>query len=82
MKDNSGAMWLGGSRSLMKHDPEKKKFNLISNTPTADISSSFSDIWGLFIDSNEDLWVGSGFRGNGADHINLKTKEITTQEPK
>ena len=82
VKDRSGAMWLGGARSLMKHDPEKKKFNLISNSPTADIRSSFNDFWGIFIDSNEDLWAGSVFRGNGVDHINLKTKEVVNHVPK
>jgi len=82
VKDRSGAMWLGGARSLMKHDPEKKKFNLISNTPTADIRSSFNDFWGIFIDSNEDLWAGSVFRGNGVDRINLKTKEVVNHVPK
>ena len=82
MKDHSGSMWLGGSRSLMKHDPEKKKFNLISNTPTADINSSFSDIWGLFIDSNEDLWVGSVYRGNGVDKINTNLKSAINAVPK
>ena len=82
VKDRSGAMWLGGARSLMKHDPEKKKFNLISNTPSADIQSSMSDIWGLFIDSSENLWVGSVFRGNGVDHINLNEQKTTNIIPK
>jgi len=82
VKDRSGAMWLGGARSLMKHDPEKKKFNLISNSPTADIRSSFNDYWGVFIDSNKDLWAGSVYRGNGVDHINLTTKEVVNHTPK
>ena len=82
MKDRSGAMWLGGSRSLMKHDPEKKKFNLIANSPRADIQTSFSDFWGLYIDNNENLWGGSVFRGNGAEQINLKTKEVIHHIPK
>jgi len=82
MKDRSGAMWLGGNRSLMKHDPEKKKFNIIANSPTADIRTSFSEFWGLFIDSNEDLWAGSVYRGDGVEQINLKTKEVTHHIPK
>ena len=82
VQDRGGAMWLGGARSLMKHDPEKKKFNLITNTPSADIRSSMSDIWGLFIDSKEHLWVGSVYRGNGVDQINMNLKSATNTVPK
>ena len=79
--DRSGAAWLGGARSLMKHDPQKKKFNLIANSPTADILTSFNDFWGIFIDSNQDIWAGSVFRGNGVEHIKIKTKEVQNHTP-
>ena len=39
MMDNSGAIWLGSARSLMKHDSEKKKFSLISNSEKSEIQS-------------------------------------------
>mgnify|MGYP001238139806 CR=1 FL=1 len=80
--DRSGGVWVGGSRSLMKHDPEKKKFNLIANSPKADIKTSFSDFWGLFVDKNQNIWAGSVFRGNGVEKINLKTKEVVNYTPK
>ena len=80
--DRSGAVWLGGSRSLMKHDPQKKKFNLIANSPTANILTSFNDFWGIFVDKNQDIWAGSVFRGNGVERINLKTKKAQNYIPK
>ena len=79
--DNSGAIWLGAARSLMKYDSEKKKFNLISTTEKADIQSSFNEKWGLFIDSNDDLWTGSIYRGSGIDVIDMKTKSVINHVP-
>jgi len=75
--DNSGAIWLGAARSLMKYDSDKKKFNLISNSTKADISSSFNEMWGLFIDSEKNLWAGSVYRGDGIDVIDMKTNSVT-----
>jgi ligand-binding sensor domain-containing protein len=81
MMDNSGAIWLGAARSLMKHDSEKKKFSLISTSEKADIQSSFNEKWGLFIDSNDDLWTGSIYRGSGIDVIDMETKSVTNHIP-
>ena len=77
MMDNSGAIWLGAARSLMKHDSEKKKFNLISSSEKADVQSSFNEMWGLFIDSDKNLWTGSVYRGNGIDVIDMETNLVT-----
>ena len=77
----SGAIWLGASRSLMKYDPDKKKFKIISSSNTANTQSSFNDFWGLFIDSEDILWAGSVFRGNGVDKINLQTGEVVNILP-
>jgi len=81
MIDNSGAIWLGAARSLMNHDSEKKKFSLISNSKKADIKSSYDEKWGLFFDSDDNLWAGSVYRGNGIDMINIKTKTVTNHIP-
>ena len=81
MMDNSGTIWLGAARSLMKHDPDKKKFNLISNSEKSDIKSSFNEKWGLFIDSDENLWTGSVYRGSGIDVIDMKTKSVKNYIP-
>ena len=81
MMDNSGTIWLGAARSLMKHDPDKKKFNLISNSEKSDIKSSFNEKWGLFIDSDENLWTGSVYRGSGIDVIDMKTKSVKNHIP-
>ena len=81
MIDNSGAIWLGSARSLMNHDSEKKKFSLISNSEKSEIQSSFNEKWGLFIDSNDDLWTGSVYRGNGIDVIDLEAKSVTNHVP-
>lgn len=79
--DKGGGLWLGGNRSLMRHDPEKKKFKLISTKEFSDIKSTMNDIWGLYIDNNEYLWVGSVYRGQGVDKINIKTKQTTNIIP-
>ena len=81
MMDNSGAIWLGSARSLMKHDSEKKKFSLISNSEKSEIQSSFNEKWGLFIDSDDKLWAGSVYRGSGIDVIDMKTKSVTNHVP-
>ena len=81
MMDNSGTIWLGAARSLMKHDSDKKKFNLISNSEKSDIKSSFNEKWGLFIDSDENLWTGSVYRGSGIDVIDMKTKSVKNHIP-
>ena len=81
MIDNSGSIWLGAARSLMNHDSEKKKFSLISNSEKADIISSYDEKWGLYIDSNDNLWAGSVYRGNGIDVIDIKTKSVTNHVP-
>ncbi len=46
--DKSGAIWLGSARSLMKHDSEKKKFSLISNSQKSEVKSSFNEKWGSY----------------------------------
>ena len=81
MIDNSGAIWLGAARSLMNHDSEKKKFSLISNSQKADIKSSYDEKWGLFFDSNDNLWAGSVYRGKGIDVIDMKTKSVVNHVP-
>ena len=81
MIDNSGAIWLGAARSLMNHDSEKKKFSLISNSQKADIKSSYDEKWGLFFDSDDNLWAGSVYRGKGIDVIDIKTKTVINHVP-
>lgn len=65
----------------MNHDSEKKKFNLISNSGNADIKSSFNEKWDLHIDSEDQLWAGSVYRGSGLDVIDMKTKSVTNHIP-
>ncbi|MEL1229676.1 MAG: SpoIIE family protein phosphatase [Candidatus Neomarinimicrobiota bacterium] len=79
--DKSGAIWLGSARSLMNHDSEKKKFNIISNSSNANIRSSFNEKWDLHIDSKDKLWAGSVYRGSGLDVIDMKTKSVTNHIP-
>ena len=65
----------------MNHDSEKKKFSLISNSQKADIKSSYDEKWGLFFDSNDNLWAGSVYRGKGIDVIDMKTKSVVNHVP-
>jgi ligand-binding sensor domain-containing protein/serine phosphatase RsbU (regulator of sigma subunit) len=74
LHDKSGSVWVGTLKGLIRISPQKAKFKLIRSGENSGYSLASNDISSLFIQDNNNLWIGT--RDNGLSHFNLTTKAL------
>ncbi len=77
LEDKENNIWLG-TNGVIKYDPNKLKFGLISKDFPTDFNLGFSYIVGAFVDSKGHIWLGEWAAGKGIMEID-RTKKIKTR---
>ncbi|SHN31551.1 Signal transduction histidine kinase [Cyclobacterium lianum] len=76
-EDADGRLWLGGANGggLMVFDRSANRFRRIPHVPGDSQTPGFDDIRTLYIDSKEQLWIGT--YGGGLNKMDLQTGNFT-----
>ncbi len=78
IEDKEGNIWIGSSASgMLKYDPNLKKMNYLLSKEPAEMPLGFSETWGTFFDSKNNLWLGGLEAGAGITMINREKRTAT-----
>jgi signal transduction histidine kinase/CheY-like chemotaxis protein len=74
--DQTGSFWISGqNRGLTAYNISNKRAIKFSANPKSQYRISHNDVWSTYLDSENNLWVGTG--GGGLNKINLNTLKVT-----
>lgn len=66
LEDKDHNIWIGSAISgLLKYDPNKRIFNLMSKDYPSDFNLGLSSTWGMTVDSKGIIWLGEYESGGG-----------------
>ncbi len=75
LEDRDHNIWISSSISgLLKYDPNKRLFNLMSKTYPSDFNLGISSTWGMTVDSKGIIWLGEYESGGGLLAVDREKK--------
>lgn len=74
-QSSSGTFWIGSMKGLIKYDPKTEEIKTYLNDPKNPNSLSRNTIFSMFIDSDDNIWIGT--QGGGLNKFDPKTEAFT-----
>lgn len=71
IEDQQGILWFASyTQGLVKYDPLAQRIQRYSNSPSSPVKLGFDIVWGVHIDSKNNIWIGDIEPGGGIHLLN------------